>query len=380
MRLLICAGGTGGGVYPALAVLQALKNEVDPANELFMLWIGSEGGMEADLVSRAGIPYDCIPAAGLHGVGVRALPGNAVRLLRGYRKAKQIIENYNPDVLFFTGGYIAAPVAVAGARIPTLTFVPDIEPGIALKFLRRFSDRVALSAPVSKVYFPRQRGTFISGYPVRNDLNVMHKGQARDFFKLDNNLPVILVMGGSSGARSINNALIKALPELLQITNVIHISGRLDWPTISARYNEMLGSNDIGQLISSRYRVFPYLHEEMSAAYSTADLILSRAGASILGELPLFGLPAILVPYPYAWHYQKQNADYLIEKGAAQLLLDHELPEKLFIAIKELLSNEAALHSMSRAMSSLRRPDAAKTIAISLIQLGNETSWRRKSS
>ncbi len=310
--------------------------------------------MEIELVDRAGIPFEQIPAAGLHGVGVRALPRNITRLMQGYRKAKEILKSFDPDVLFFTGGYIAAPVALAGARIPTLLFVPDIEPGLALKYLKRFADRIALSVAQSETFFPGHSGSFVSGYPVRADLKNIDKKMARETFGIIDDLPVLMVMGGSSGARSINQALLQVLPELLQIANVIHICGKLDWSSISSRYEEMKNSADIGGLITSRYRVFPYLHEELGAAYSAADLILSRAGASILGELPLYRLPAVLVPYPYAWRYQKLNADFLVQRGAAQILLDQELDDQLYPVVSKLLGDRNALDRMGEAMQRLR--------------------------
>ena len=145
MRLLICAGGTGGGVNPALAVLQALSDEANP-----VLWIGGEGGMEEELVQRQNIPFKAIPAAGVHGVGMKALPGNLWRLVKGTAAARKIIHAFQPDVMLFTGGYVAAPVAVAGGSIPKLLFVPDIEPGMALKFLARFANRIAVSAEPSR--------------------------------------------------------------------------------------------------------------------------------------------------------------------------------------------------------------------------------------
>ena len=128
VRLLICAGGTGGGVYPALSVLQALKNDAQP-----VLWVGGEGGMEADLVTRSGVPFTAIPAAGVHGVGLRTLPGNLLRLARGTLAARRILAEFRPDVLLFTGGYVAAPMAFAGRHIPSLVYCPDIEPGLALE-------------------------------------------------------------------------------------------------------------------------------------------------------------------------------------------------------------------------------------------------------
>ncbi len=152
MRLLICAGGTGGGVYPALAVHSALTSQ-QPKSEI--LWVGGEGGMEEELVKRAGIPYRSIPAAGVHGVGLRALPGNVAKLTRGVLASRRILREFKPDVLFFTGGFVAAPMAVAGMKVPTALYVPDIEPGLALKFLSRFADVITVTADASKRFFQR---------------------------------------------------------------------------------------------------------------------------------------------------------------------------------------------------------------------------------
>jgi UDP-N-acetylglucosamine:LPS N-acetylglucosamine transferase len=134
-------------VYPALAVLEALKNKhpnVDP------LWVGGEGGMEEELVKRAGIPYRSIPAAGVHGVGLRALPGNLCQTYARHFRSRRILREFKPDVLFFTGGYVAAPMAVAGRSLPIVLYVPDIEPGLALKFLAYFADIITVTAPDSK--------------------------------------------------------------------------------------------------------------------------------------------------------------------------------------------------------------------------------------
>ena len=147
MRLLICAGGTGGGVYPALAVHNALTGQHP---NLETLWVGGEGGMEEELVNRAGISYRSIPAAGVHGVGLRTLPGNLVKLARGVTASRRILHEFKPDALFFTGGFVAAPMAFAGRNIPTVLYVPDIEPGYALKFLSYFADVVTVTAPNSK--------------------------------------------------------------------------------------------------------------------------------------------------------------------------------------------------------------------------------------
>jgi UDP-N-acetylglucosamine--N-acetylmuramyl-(pentapeptide) pyrophosphoryl-undecaprenol N-acetylglucosamine transferase len=358
---LICAGGTGGGVYPALAVLNALNSQ--HKNEI--LWVGGEGGMEEELVKRAGIPYRSIPAAGVHGVGLRNLPANVMKLARGVAASRRILRDFNPDALFFTGGYVAAPMAVAArtaSNVPAVLYVPDIEPGLALKFLSYFADVVTLTASASQKYFSRPERLAVTGYPLRADLADWTRERATQRFGLDASLPTLLVTGGSQGARSINLAVLQNLKELLKLAQVIHISGALDWDAVEKSANELPAE------LKSHYHALPYLHE-MGAALAAADLVLSRAGASTLGEYPLFGLPAILIPYPYAWRYQKVNADYLAERNAAVMLPDEMLQERLLNTIKELLFDKNKLESMSAAMKKLAHPHAASEIASQLVKL-----------
>ena len=375
MRLLICAGGTGGGVYPALAVLKALKGLMvagskakdlptrQPAN-LETLWVGGESGMEAELVERERIPFDTIPAGGLHGVGLRALPCNLTQLARGVVASQKLLRKFRPDVLFFTGGFVAGPMAFAGRNIPTLLFVPDIEPGLALKSLARFADCIVVSAADSQKYFSKK--VTVTGYPLRTDLEAWTRSDARRTLGLNDDLPVLLVFGGSKGAHSINLAVLPHLPTLLEMAQVVHITGQSDWETAQSTRAGLTS----GQ--KRRYHVFPYLHEEMGAALASADLVVSRAGASTLGEFPFFGLPAVLVPYPHAWRYQKVNADHLAERGAAVIVKDERLQDELSMVVKDLLDNPSKREAMSAAMRSLAQPQAAQNIARQLLALGGK--------
>lgn len=362
MRLLICAGGTGGGVYPALAVHSALTSMY---TDVETLWVGSEGGIEADLVKRAGLPYRLIPAAGVHGISMRELPGNLLRLARGVLTSSRILRGFRPDVLFFTGGYVAVPMALAGRNIPTLLYVPDIEPGMALKSLARFADRIAVTAPDSQLYFTKN--VIVTGYPLRPDLSSWERYQARIALGLSSNKPTVLIFGGSQGARSLNQAVLARLPELLEIAEVVHISGQLDWDDIAEAEASLTSAK------KRRYHTFPYLHE-MGKALASADLVVSRAGASILGEFPFFELPAVLVPYPHAWRYQKVNASYLAQRGAAVILDDSRLREELLDTIRVLLENPGKRKSMKAAMRSLSKPDAARVIASQIIELAGVKS------
>jgi undecaprenyldiphospho-muramoylpentapeptide beta-N-acetylglucosaminyltransferase len=347
-------------VYPALAVLQTLQDNAE------VLWVGGEDGIEARLVKRANIPFKTIPAAGVHGVGLKALPGNLFRLLRGFFAARRILAEFDPDVMFFTGGFLAIPMAFAGMRIPSVLYVPDVEPALALKTLARFADQIAVTAEDSFQYFKRSEKIHLTGYPTRSDLIGWDRAEARKTLNLDDHSPVLLVFGGSKGARSINNAILSNLPALLKVVQLVHITGDLDWSVVNAKANEL------NESILARYHAFPYLDEQMGAALAAADLVLSRAGASTLGEFPLFGLPAMLVPYPYAWHYQKVNSDFLVKSGAAVAIEDASLPEKLMPTLSELLADPQKLSSMRAAMRSHSRPNAAQEIGQLLLSLSGE--------
>ena len=361
-------------MYPALAVLQALKQideSSDPQVEHQVLWVGGSDGMEVELVDRAGVNFEGIPAAGIHGVGLRALPGNVLRLGGGFTQSRRILSRFRPDALFFTGGYIAVPMALAGRSVPSTLYVPDIEPGLALKTASRFADRIAVSADQSMEYFPGQSGVTVTGYPVRPELVKTSVEIAHQTLGLSVDLPTLLAFGGSKGARSINRALLSVLVDLLDEMQVVHISGRLDWDEVKKARAEMSGERQ------ERYRAFPYLHEEMGAALRAADLVIARAGASTLGEFPAFALPAILVPYPHAWRYQRVNAAFLEERGAAVVIEDSELTDQLLPRVRALMGEQIRLDEMSQAMRRLARPGAANHIARILLELAGESQQER---
>jgi UDP-N-acetylglucosamine--N-acetylmuramyl-(pentapeptide) pyrophosphoryl-undecaprenol N-acetylglucosamine transferase len=204
----------------------------------------------------------------------------------------------------------------------------------------------------------------VTGYPVRQGIDRWTAEEARNYFALPEPLPVLMVLGGSRGAHSINQALAGALPELLKEMQVIHITGKLDWQ----KMEQVRSTLSTEQL--NRYRPFPYLYDEIGAAMRLADLAVTRAGASTLGELPLFGLPAILVPYPYAWRYQRVNASYLVKRGAAELLEDAQLADQLVVKIRSLMADSERRERMSKAMLSIAEPGASARIAGVLSGLG----------
>jgi UDP-N-acetylglucosamine--N-acetylmuramyl-(pentapeptide) pyrophosphoryl-undecaprenol N-acetylglucosamine transferase len=319
--------------------------------------------MEGEIISRQKIDYQAIPAAGLHGVGLRNLPRNLVLLLRGYLKAGKIIRDFKPDVMLFTGGYLAVPAAFAGRLVPSLVYIPDIEPGLAIKAIAKLAASIAVSVDQTRLYTPAGKPILVSGYPIRLEMLGWTRESAFQALELDPSIPVLLVFGGSKGARSINRALINILPDLLKDMQVVHITGTLDWDEIKESVKTLT------EIEQRNYRVFPFLHEKIGAAFRSADLVVSRSGAAILGEYPMFALPAILVPYPHAWRYQKTNAEYLSRQNAAEIIEDGDLSEKLLDTVQSLMRDPERLAVMSSSMKALARPEAAEKIARQLYEL-----------
>ncbi|HZY44468.1 MAG TPA: undecaprenyldiphospho-muramoylpentapeptide beta-N-acetylglucosaminyltransferase [Anaerolineae bacterium] len=367
MRLWIAAGGTGGHVYPALAVVEKIRDQgsgisdqgsrSDP-EQSEILWIGGHGGVEENLVARANIPFIAIPAGGLHGVVIWSAVRNLIKLIAGTVKSMKLIGQYQPSVMFTTGGFVAAPVAVACwlRRVPIVAYLPDIEPGVAVKFVARLAKKIGVTTADSITYF-RSNKVVVTGYPTRSDFVTADRATALDRFELDPNRKTILVFGGSKGARSINRAIGSILPVLLAKYQIIHVSGSTDALEVQALRDQLPAE------VRRRYHVYEYLHD-MGLALAAADLAVSRAGASILGEYPLFGLPSILIPYPYAWRYQTVNADYLASQGAAIRLMDDEtLSAKLSIEIDRLMNDAVTLQAMRAAARSLAQPDPAERLA-----------------
>lgn len=367
--MLICGGGTGGHVYPALAVAAELRQSGLAAEDI--LWVGTRGQMEETLVPTAGLSLRTIAGGPIAGVAWSQKLANGLRLASGLFQAVRLIAAFKPHVLFMTGGYVNVPTALAARwqRVPVVIFLPDVEPGAAIKRLSRLAVRVGCSVAASQAYF-RPNQALVTGYPVRPDVRQalnLSRDAAQAVFGLSPDSPVLLVFGGSRGARSINQAVMSILPELLSVAQVIHISGALTWPEVEAHAQQLPAE------LQARYRVFPYLHSEMGAAFRAADLVVARAGASMLGEGPAFGLPAVLVPYPHAWRYQKVNADYLAERGAAVRLDDELLRTQLWPTVQGLLQQPERLKGMAEAARALDRPNAAADLARLIIDIAGQS-------
>ncbi len=362
--IFISGGGTGGGIYPALSVVEALREAAPHANLHF---IGSAAGIENTLVPREGwAGYHAVQSGALHGVGRLRQIGSLAKILIGTWQAWRLAAKYRPCALFLTGGWATFPAALGCwlRGVPIIVYVPDIEPALGVKVISRFARLVLAPVPESAGYFRRGVAVEAVGYPLRRALLSADRAQALAHFNLDPTRQTLLVFGGSLGARSLNVALAAILPDLLaEGVQVLHISGKTDWETVQARRAAL---NEVQQ---ASYHAFPYLHDEMGLAFAAADLSVCRAGASVLGELPHFGLPSVLVPYPHAWRYQKVNADWLAARGAALRLDDECLTSDLLPTLRALLGDAARLAAMQAAARAAAVPNAAGTIAARLLEV-----------
>ncbi|MCS7056227.1 MAG: glycosyltransferase [Thermoflexales bacterium] len=318
-------------------------------------------------MSRAGVPFRAILAGAMHGVGMARALNGALRTTRGLFQARRILAEFNPDVVFLTGGFVGVPVSLAAwlRGTPSVVYLPDIEPGQALRLMARLATKVATTTEASAPFIAPHK-MVVTGYPVRDVFASASREEARRRFGIAPDARVLLVYGGSKGARSINRATLAGLARLLDLAVVIHVVGANDWPEVSAARAQLPDDR------RARYLAFEYLHDEMALAMAAADLAVCRAGASTLGELPYLGLPAVLVPYPYAWRYQKVNARYLADRGAAVVVQDELLADEragLLPRVIELLHAPGRLDAMRCASLALGRRDGAERIAALLLEV-----------
>lgn len=345
--------------------------------------MGEAGGIEQALAEREGIPFTAVATGQIRGRAAWTAARNLGKMAQGAREAAAVINEWRPDVVFMTGGYVAAPVAWAAyrarPRVPLMIYLPDLTPGRAIQATGYLAAKVAVSFPeVAHFFGPK---AVVTGYPVRAELFTTEKHEAWAKLGLQADMPVLLVFGGSRGARSINRALIEALPDLLSLCQVVHVTGQNDREGAQAAAETTLDvAVKTGKLAAERvahYHPHAYMHD-MVHALVAADLVVARAGAATLGEFPAAGLPAILCPYPFAGQHQDANARYLVDRGAALMLRDGELAVGLKPALLDLLANPDRLQSMSSAAASLARPGAAANIARELLALGRRSTEARK--
>lgn len=329
----------------------------DPAAEL--LYLHGPSRRDAEVLAHSGIEHKRLDAAPIVGAAPHRLILNVARLIAASFQAAGHISRFKADVVLATGGYVSAPAIVAGwfLRVPIVLYLPDASPGLAIRALAPLARRIALSFPLTKKYFKTSKA-IVTGYPVRHEFLEADREAARKAYDLRDDKPVVMVMGGSTGAQSLNLAVHDALEPLLHHAQVIHLCGESD----EQRLRQARAALD--PELRQRYHLFRYLHRGVAEAMAATDLMISRAGASTLAELPILGLPAILVPYPYAGAHQDKNAQFLVDEGAAVMLPDAQLANgALLPTVLSLLENPARLEAMSGEMQRLSRPEAAHNIA-----------------
>jgi len=367
VRLAVTGGGTGGGIYPALSVVHELLSDPQWGTALEdVVWVGMGGALEERIVVQRGMRFRALPSGPVRGVNPLRAVRSLARMAQGVALGRRLLHELGTEVVLATGGYVSAPLLAAAWRLcPSLIYLPDMEPGLAVRYLSPLATRIAVSFEGVEEAFPAGKA-FVSGYPVRREFLGVERDAARRLWGLDNGASVLLVMGGSTGGRGINVAVQGCLPELLEMAEVIHVCGQ-------AHYEDMARSRDaLPERLRKRYRLHAYLYEGMAQAMAAADLAMARAGASTLAELPAVGLPAILVPYPHPPRHQDANARYLSSCGAAVVVEEDDLANSLLDVVRELLGNATRRQEMSRASRALSRPDAARTIASELVRLATE--------
>ncbi len=326
-----------------------------------MLFLCGPSPVDRAILEQTGLPYRPLPVGALRGVDPLHAGCNAVRLARAALECRRIVRKFRPDVVFVTGGYVSVPAALAAAaaRVPLLLYLPDAEPGWAVRLLAPLASRIALSFEIARLPLRRwAHKIIVTGYPLRTEFLTATRQSGRQQFGLEPDLPAVLVYGGSRAARRLNLAVEEALGELLARAQLIHICGEADLPRLHGAAARLPAA------ARARYHVVAYLHAGMAAAMAAADLAVCRAGASTLAELPAMQLPAILVPYPYSGQHQERNARFLAEAGGAVIVPDHELTgARLVREVRALLDDEPRRAQMRAALARLARPDAAAALA-----------------
>jgi UDP-N-acetylglucosamine--N-acetylmuramyl-(pentapeptide) pyrophosphoryl-undecaprenol N-acetylglucosamine transferase len=358
--LIFTGGGTGGHLYPALAVADAAKATRPGVDILF---VGTPDRIEAQVVPQEGYRFAAIPAMGLSKRPVAAARA-LVMLATAVVKARALLRREQPRAVLGTGGYVSAPVLLAARLegVPVVLQEQNVVPGKVNQWIARFAHTVATSFPESARYFG-DRSLFLIGNPIRIAAFRQEPEAARQALGYGPDDRVLLVTGGSQGAQRINDALVGLLPRLLAETDwhVLHVAG-------PAKHEEVKAQT-AAHATHPRYRLVGYM-DQMPAAILASELVLTRAGATTLAELTAIGKPMVLVPYPYAGGHQRLNAESIVEGGGGVEIPDAELTaERLGEALLPLMTDPARLAAMAEASRAQGKPNAAAELAAVLLGL-----------
>ena len=362
MKVLIAGGGTGGHLYPGIALAEEVVTR-HHANQV--VFVGTERGLEARVVPAAGYPLETIRAQGLKGKGVVGLFKGLFALPVAFVESVRILQRHKPDVVVGVGGYSSGPVVLAAALmgIPTAVQEQNALPGLTNKLLGRFVRVVFTAFEEARPFFPSRKVQLV-GNPIRRKLmeNFLRSRMVHDKFSL-------LVFGGSLGARGINQRMIDALDHLQDLKDQLHIvhqTGKNDLETVRKGYAD--------KGFEAQAQVVEFI-EDMSSAYARAELVVCRAGATTLSELTVAKKASILIPFPFATdNHQEVNAQSLVKAGAALMFRESELTgQQLATEIRRLKDNPEARRQMEKKAGLLGRPEAAKELADVLVDLMTQT-------
>jgi len=353
-RILISGGGTGGHIYPALAIANAWM-EKHPDSEI--LFVGAQGKMEMQKVPEAGYTIKGLPVAGLQRKLTLANLSFPIKLWRSLRMASRIVKEFNPHVVVGVGGYASGPVLYAAQNkgIPTLLQEQNSYAGLTNKLLAKKAAKICVAYPEMERFFPKEK-LKLTGNPVRKDLLDLagKREQGIQVFGLDSTRKTVLVLGGSLGARTLNQAMLKHMVDLEKE------GYQVLWQSGKFYFKDMELALEKAELTHIHLREFI---REMDLAYAAADVIVSRAGALSVSELCLVGKPVIFIPSPnVAEDHQTKNANACVKQGAAVLLADADAVAKFKEYIDELLQQEDKAQALATAIKKLAMPDAANAL------------------
>ncbi|RUS48433.1 undecaprenyldiphospho-muramoylpentapeptide beta-N-acetylglucosaminyltransferase [Cohnella sp. AR92] len=358
MRLVLTGGGTGGHIYPALAIGREVA-EQEPGSSL--LYIGTTKGLESRIVPNQGLPFESIDITGFRRSLSMENVKTIVRFLQGVRRSKQLLRQFKPDAVVGTGGYVCGPVVYAASRlgIPTLIHEQNVMPGLTNKFLSRYADGVAVSFADSLPHFSGKRNVVHAGNPVASTVVKADRGRGFQSLGLPANTPFVLAVGGSRGAKALNEAILQMLPGLDNLPDVhfVFVTGERYYEEARARLEELPAA------VKGRVHALNYINN-MPEVLSAASLVVSRAGASSLAEITSLGIPSILIPSPNVTNnHQQPNAESLADAGAGVMILEKDLTgEKLLKNVSEIMKDRVRRQAMAEASRGLGMPKAASSI------------------
>jgi UDP-N-acetylglucosamine--N-acetylmuramyl-(pentapeptide) pyrophosphoryl-undecaprenol N-acetylglucosamine transferase len=359
VKILIAGGGTGGHIYPGIAVAEELRRLRPDAEFLF---VGSDRGLEGRVVPDAGFALQTLPARGVVRTRWWKLPASAWGNFVAFVRALGLMKKFAPDVVLCTGGYVSMPVGLAAwwNKKPLILQEQNSVPGLTNRILSAFAREVHVAFTEARPYLMQKDRLRLSGNPVRRVILSGDRRSARQRFGLDEQAPTVFVFGGSRGAKRLTEAALQAMKDLRTSLDAQWIlqTGKEDFNTAKVE----------AETAGARAVIMPYIIQ-IHEAYAAADLVVCRAGAMTLAEIAAVGVPAILVPFPYsAYDHQVKNAESLAERGAAVLIKDEELTgERLAQEVLRLLRDKEQLMRTSAHARTFARPDAAERIARSLI-------------